>query len=133
MSISQGTRPETTFLGLIADSQQHSGKTDQEIGTAMGFDSGNVFSLIKTGAMKLPVSMVKQLAEAIDCPAADLLRIVLEDQAPDLLAAIESIWEPMGLTGNEKKLVESFRHLAKGHDVAPLILDGSNVIALITQ
>jgi len=35
------------------------------------------------------------------------------------------------MTTNEKKLIESYRYLAKGRDVVPLVMDGQSIIALV--
>jgi hypothetical protein len=56
---------------------------------------------------------------------------MLQEQSPDLLAAIEAAWGTTALTVNERNLITSYRHLAKGQDVVPIVLDGNSIIALV--
>lgn len=116
---------------LIAESQELLGKSDQQLAKELGFDHPNIITLIKAGSMKLPMSKVPQLARAIDYAESDLLRTVLIDYAPELMAVIDKVWRPLGLTTNERNLVQSFRDLAKGRDVVPVVMDGQSIIALI--
>ncbi|MBC7602477.1 MAG: hypothetical protein H7255_07430 [Ramlibacter sp.] len=126
----ESTLPRTILPELLAESQEQLHKTDEQIAKEVGFTQTNVYTMIKQGTLKMPIDKVEALAKAIDYPAADLLRLVLRDNMPDVLAAIERIWTGLALTGNEKKLVESYRYLAKGRDVAPLVMDGQSIIAL---
>lgn len=127
----QSSLPRPILPSLIEECQALLGKTDHQLGKELGFTQPNLMTLIKAGTMKLPIDKVPQLAVAIDYPASDLLRTVLRDQAPDLLSVIDKIWPPTGLTANERKLIESYRHLSKGRDVVPLVMDGQSIIALV--
>lgn len=126
------TLPKTTLTELLKECQAELHKTDEQLAKEIGFTSSNVFTLIKEGKLKFPIDRVQALAKAINCPAPDLLRTILQDNMPDVLAAIEKIWKPGDLTANEQKLIESYRYLAKGRDVVPLVMDGQSVIALVT-
>ena len=127
----QSLLPRPVLPTLIEECQTLLGKTDQQLGEELGFTQPNVMTMIKAGTMKLPISLVPRLAAAINYPASDLLRTVLRDQAPDLLVIIDKIWMPIDLTANERKLIESCRHLSKGRDVVPLVMDGQSIIALV--
>ena len=117
---------------LIAESLELLHKSDQQVAKELGFTQTNVFTMIREGKIKMPINKVQQLAVAIDYPVADLLRAVLRDQAPDLLAVIEKVWAPLDLTANERKLIESYRFLSKGRDVVPLVMSGESIIALVS-
>jgi len=121
----------TTLIALISEGQQRLNMTDEQMSKALGFERTNVIPMIKAGTIKLPIDKVPALAKAIDYPAADVLRVALHDYMPDVLAAIEKIWAPIDMTANERKLIESYRYLAKGRDVVPLVMDGQSIIALV--
>jgi DNA-binding Xre family transcriptional regulator len=128
----ESTLPRTILPELLAECQEQLHKTDEQIAKEVGFTQTNVYTMVKQGTLKMPIDKVQALATAIDCPVSDLLRIVLRDTMPDVLATIEKIWAPLDLTANEKKLIESYRYLAKGRDVVPLVMDGQSIIALVT-
>ena len=128
----QSELPHTILPDLISESQELLGKSDQQLSKELGFTQPNVITMIKAGSMKLPISKVQKLAVAIDFSESDLLRVVLRDQAPELLTVIDKIWAQSILTANERKLIESYRYLAKGHDVTPIVMDGQSIIALVT-
>ena len=81
--------------------------------------------------LKLPYSMIPALASALATSPSDLLRAVLLEQAPELLAVIYDIWAPAMLSPNELTLIDAYRHLAKGRDVVPQVIDGQSIIALV--
>ena len=120
-----------TLCEVIAERQALTQKTDQQISEDMGYCNANVFTMIKSGAMKLPFESVGLLAEALRLSYAELLTTVVRDYAPTLMAAIHMAWPATALTHNERKLVESFRVLAKGRDVVPIVMDGQSIIALV--
>lgn len=128
----QSTLAHTALPDLIAECQAELGKSNEQIGKELGFEHPGIFPLIMAGGMKLPISRVPKLAVAINYPVIDLLRMVLRDQAPELLQVIDHVWPGVDLTANERKLINSFRYLAKGKDVVPIVMDGQSIIALVT-
>lgn len=127
----ESTLPRTILPELLAECQERLHKTDEQVAKEVGFTQTNVYAMIKQGTLKMPIDKVEALAKAIDYPASDLLRLVLRDNMPDVLKTIEKIWTTLELTGNERKLIESYRYLAKGRDVVPLVMDGQSIIALV--
>jgi hypothetical protein len=126
-------RFETPSLGtFLVEHQDKARKSDEEMAEALGFSRASVYTLIKQGKMKLPIGKVPLLAGALDVTASDTLTVILTEYDPELMAVIRKAWGPTELTANEKNLVTAYRTLAKGQDVEPLIMDGKNVIALIT-
>lgn len=53
-------------------------KSQSEIATEAGFVNPNMISMIKGGSNKLPLDRVPSLARALDCDAAFLLGLALE-------------------------------------------------------
>lgn len=127
----ESTLPRTILPELLAERQEQLHKTDEQVAKEVGFAQTNIYAMIKQGTLKMPIDKVEALAKAIDCAPSDLLRLVLRDTMPDVLAAIEKIWTTLELTANETKLIESYRYLAKGRDVVPLVMDGQSIIALV--
>lgn len=88
----------TTVAEFIQARQSELGKTDHEIALALGDDFDKVIVMIKKGAMRVPVSMVIDLAGVLEVYAADLLRMVLAENDPALLAIIERVMGPIHRT-----------------------------------
>lgn len=126
------TPARTTVAEFIADSLALSDRTQREIAQECGFDTPNVISMIKDGSMKVPISRVGALAKALEVDPAHLLRLVLLEYAPETWEAIENIMQSTVLTANELKLVHAYRHLTGDNDATPVIMDGKNVVALIS-
>jgi hypothetical protein len=90
-----------TVAQLIQARQNELGTTDQQIAVALGYDQENVITMIKKGAMRLPVNKVVELAGVLDVDAAALLRFTLGENDPVLLQTIEKILGPMTKTHEE--------------------------------
>jgi hypothetical protein len=127
----QNSLTQPVLANLIAEAQGRLHKTDEQFAKELDFPSATVFTMIREGKLKLPIDKVQALAKSIDYPVGDLLRAVLHEYMPDTLVAIEKIWAPTDMTANERKLIESYRYLAKGRDVVPLVMDGQSIIALV--
>ena len=84
-------------------------KTQAEIAAEAGFVNPNMLSMIKSGASKLPLDRVPQLARALDCDPAFLLRLAM-DQALGSTAA-KAVGEIFGtpLTQNEREWIAEIR------------------------
>ena len=121
-----------TIRAFISERQAQLNKTDAQVAEAVGDMSERVYALMKTGAIKVPYDKVVQIAAALHVPQEELLVVLLQDYSPDLMTLIRSLWSMSSLTNGERKLVEAFRTLARGKDVEPVIMDGLNVIALVT-
>jgi predicted DNA-binding transcriptional regulator AlpA len=121
-----------TLATFLTEHQNRLTKSDEQMAEALGFSRASIYTLIKEGKMKMPTSKVPLIARALDVPAQDVLTVLLTEYDPELLAVINKAWGPTQLTAGEKKLLSAYRTLAKGHDVEPLIMDGRNIVALIT-
>ncbi|MBC7702428.1 MAG: hypothetical protein H7274_00590 [Rhodoferax sp.] len=122
----------TTLSGFIAARQSQLNLNDDDVAKAMGNISTQVYTMIKSGHAKLPYNLIESLASALQMAKADLLTSVLGYEAPALLALVRQTWSMTTLTRNERTLVEAFRSLTAGKDVTPVVMDGRNVIALVT-
>jgi hypothetical protein len=116
---------------LIIRRQAELGKTDEQVAQEVGFDRLTTFVMIKQGTIKLPVQKIAQFASALSIEPAHLLRQLLAEAMPGVLAAVDSMLCPMSLTANEVKLIQTFRHLTNGKDVTPVVVDGNAVVALM--
>lgn len=128
---SQSSTNQEPITALINRCQTELGKSDEEVAQEVGFDRVATFIMIKTGTIKLPVQRVALLASALSVDPAQLLRLLLAEAMPDVLAAIDSLLCPTALTANELKLVQTFRHLANGKDITPVVVDGNAIVALM--
>jgi hypothetical protein len=120
-----------SIIALITRRQAELGRTDEEITQELGFARVNTFCMIREGAVKLPVSKVAVLASALSIEPAHLLRRLLAEAMPDVLTAVDELLCPMSLTANERKLIQTFRHLSKGNDVNPIVVDSNSIVALM--
>jgi hypothetical protein len=128
---SQSNTAHESITTLIIRHQAELGKTDEQVAQEVGFDRVTTFVMIKQGTIKLPVQKVAQFASALSIEPANLLRQLLAEAMPEVLAAVDSMLCPMSLTANEVKLIQTFRHLTNGKDVTPVVVDGNAVVALM--
>jgi len=125
-------QPNSTSLRtLIAERQAALNITDEALAKELGFDRSAGLTMIKQGAMRMPTSKIATLAKSLALDPAQVLRLALSETAPEVLAAVDALLIPPALTANELKLLEAYRCLSKGQDVTPIIMDGSNIVALI--
>jgi hypothetical protein len=128
------TPPAGVFGTFLDQAQRAAGKTDAELAQALDFARVNVWHAIKGGTIKLPVGKVTLLARALNLPASKVLSALLKDTSPELADLVATIWAPQDLSAHEKKLLAAYRHLVAGREdeVEPLVLDGQNIIAIVT-
>lgn len=135
-SIAPITNPSTTskpgsIAALIAAGQETLGYTDLELANALGYEKGIVVLLMKQGSMRIPINKVHALAAALELEPADVLRLSLAEQSPEMLAVIENAFNPLKLTEAERSLVMHLREVVAGRDVQPMVFQGG-VVALVT-
>lgn len=63
-------------------------KTQSEIASEAGFINPNVLSMIKSGATKLPLDRVVDLARALECDPARLFRLALLQSGHETTRAV---------------------------------------------
>lgn len=91
-------------------------KTQAEIAEASGFINPNVISMLKSGSSKLPLDRVPDLAKALECDPAWLLRLALEQGEGSTAAA--AIFEIVGqpITQNERAWIAGIRDASDDTD-----------------
>jgi len=105
--------------------------SDQELCAAVGFDREIVWTMIKSGNMRLPLRKIPELARTLSFEAGPLLRAAMDETSPGLLQLIKDVFDPLELTECEQRLVKHLRHLAGDKATGPIVFDGKGVIALI--
>jgi len=97
----------------IADYLAHcidrSGKTQIQIADKVGFPAPNALSMMVTGRMKIPLTRIPALANAMGTDPRELLSHCLEAYQPDLYLLIARLHPSMLVTSEELKLVRSMR------------------------
>ena len=131
ISISIST-PAASLEEQIEAGQAALGVTDRHLCDALGWERGIVLTMIKAGTMRLPLNKVPALAAVLSLDASELLRSAMLESTPELLAVIEDVFNPLGLTTSEHHLIRHLRELAGDRRTAPIVFDGQGVVALIT-
>jgi hypothetical protein len=102
-------------------------KTQAEIATQAGFPSANMMSMLKSGALRLPLDRVQPLASALEVDAAYLMLLALEQMVGDTDAkAIVDILSG-AMTRNEKTWLQAIREASDMSD-PPLTKRGRTAI-----
>jgi hypothetical protein len=124
--------PQSDSIADLLDRHQAAqGLTDLQLANAIGYDKGLVVLMIKNRSMRLPINKAPALARALSLEPADVLRLVLTEQAPELLATFDEVFDPLKLTRTEVNLVKHLRRLTAGRQSAPIVFEGAGVIALV--
>lgn len=94
-------------------------RSQVEIAEIAGFTSPNFLSMVKSGTSKLALDRVPDLAKALECDAAYLLRLALE-QAEGSTAA-KAIYEIIGdpISENERAWLAEIRDASGDTDPRP--------------
>ncbi|MDR6539476.1 hypothetical protein [Variovorax soli] len=121
----------TTVAEFIADKLAESDRTQREVAEQCGFENPNVITMFKTGATKLPLNRVGQLAKALNADPAHLLRLVMLEYAPETWEAIETNLKSTVLTANELDLVHAYRQVTGDSDATPVVIDRGAVLAIV--
>lgn len=125
------TPPSPALLELITARQAELQLTEADLASSIGYDKGVIVAMIKSGAIKLPVTKIPALAMALELEASTLLVLAIKEGSPELLKLIEQVWGPLDLTPAEARLVQTCRTLAGGRTVAPIVFADA-VVALVT-
>lgn len=117
---------------LLQERQSTLGITDEALATAVGYKPA-VIAMIKAGTMRLPVNKVSAFALALQINTVTLLGALLQETSPDLWSAIQPLL-PLGeLAPAEVNLLRHLRKLTKGTACAPIVLDGSAIVAVVAS
>ena len=87
-------------------------KSQREIAREIGYDKPNMISMFKSGATKVPLEKIPQLAKALDVDPIHLFRLGLDQYWPDLKETIAGMFDQGGLiTNNEFSLIKEVRNI----------------------
>lgn len=128
------SHPSSTPASVMSqlEAQQAAlGLSNEDLSTAVGFDRQIALTLIKQGAMKLPLNKVPAFAAALALDPADLLRAAIRESDPALGQLIEEVFDPLRLTATEITLIKHLRGLSGNAAVAPIVFS-QGVIALVS-
>jgi transcriptional regulator with XRE-family HTH domain len=93
-------------------------KSQADIANRSGFANVNMLSMIKSGAVRLPLDRVPAIAEALEVDPARLLQLALEQWAGSAAArTFDAIFETV-VTRNEVGWLEEIRSASGGSDPA---------------
>jgi hypothetical protein len=127
------TTTYSTVAKLIAGRQAELGTTDHQIASALGYPNEKIVAMFKAETIRVPVNKVLELAGVLDVDAADLLRQLLGENDPGLLAVIERILGPMTLSQGEIRLLRHIRNAARGRETRTMVIDRDTVVALVIE
>ncbi len=120
-----------TFIALMEARQAALELSDHDLCAAIGLERAIALGLIKSGSMRMPLTKVPALAAALDLDPAELLKLALSEQSPDLLQVIEEAFNPMRLTATETNLIRHLRELCGDTPGQPIVFSGRGVVALV--
>ena len=87
-------------------------KTQRAIASEIGYDKPNMISMFKSGATKVPLEKIPQLAKALDVDPIHLFRLGLDQYWPGLKETIAGMFDQGGLiTDNEFSLIKEVRNI----------------------
>lgn len=89
MSTQPDNPPKKSVQEIIISRQEELGLTNLQIAEAMDYENQNVFSMIRSGRMRLPPQKVPVLARCLLIHPAELMRAVLLEVGPGMLEALE--------------------------------------------
>lgn len=104
------------FHEWLAVQINQSGKTNVEIAEALSYPRPNVVAMLKTGAMKLPVNKVGAMSRVLGVDPVFMLERVLNDNAPEMWAALKEVLGNRLVTAHEMALIEFTRSRLGGFD-----------------
>lgn len=103
------------------------GKPPEAIAEYVGFESPNVVVQIKNGEVPLPFEKIGALAKFLQTDPFTLWGMCMEEYQPTTWKAISPFME-VGLTADERLLVNNFRFFAGGPYVAALTEESQGLL-----
>jgi plasmid maintenance system antidote protein VapI len=110
------TLKRPTVAGYLSEKINASGKTAEEIASAIGHDNTDLIQAFISGNVKVPANLILPLARVLEVDPVYLLRLVLSEYMPDMLTAIDDCVPAALLTKSELGLVEAYRETSNGAD-----------------
>jgi hypothetical protein len=102
---------------LIAVHADRIGIRNPELATALGYPTHNVVSMLKSGAMRLPINKIALAADALKIDPLYLAMCVDAESDFNLAPLLESITRRTAVTLNEEKLIQKLRQVSGGFDI----------------
>ena len=90
--------------------------TQKQISEAVGFNTPNLITMIKQGAIKTPIAVLPKLAEVLKVDPAKLLSIALKEYKPETYEAIKTVFG-YPITEVEAKILERLQSVAPYSDI----------------
>ena len=91
-------------------------KTQGDIAAEAGYVNPNMLSMIKSGSSKLAIDRVPDLARALECDPAYLLRLAMEQALGETASkAVSEIWGSP-LSRNERDWITEIRDASEDND-----------------
>ncbi len=118
---------------LVEELQRKLGHDDPTMAEWLSLESAAVLKAIKTGKMRYPVNRVRQLAELLDRPPGEILRLILQESDHKLLDAIEVCMGPLRLTDAEVGIINAIRKVGMTRELVPITFDRDAIVTLIVQ
>jgi len=111
----------------------HGRKTQAQIAVEAGFANANMITMIKSGATKLAIDRVPQLAKALECDTAYLLRLAMEQSLGEMAArAINEIYGSP-VSENERLWIAEIRDASGDTDPRPTARSRTQLRAIFTR
>ena len=107
------TDPAPTVASFIRERLNASSLSAHAVASAAGWGSETVLELIMQGRTKLPINMVRPLAEALGVSPATLLRLVMREYMPETYREIVQILDCDVLSAFDRDALEAVRHVSR--------------------
>lgn len=103
-------RTHDRFVRLIDRLVNESPKSQREIASDMGFERQNIITMLKQGTTRMPLDRVERFALSMDRDPAELVRLWMEEYAPDHLKVLD---KNIGMTMSsaERQWISRMRRL----------------------
>lgn len=122
-----------TVAWLVEELQRKLGHDDPTMAEWLALESASVLKAIKTGKLRYPVNRVRQLAELLESPPGEILRLILRETDHKLLDAIEVCMGPLQLSDAEVSIINAIRKVSVSKELVPITFDRDAIVTLIVQ
>lgn len=126
-------QPATTVAEQITKSQAALQISDEALAERAELPDALTIKMYRSGYMRMPLSLVRQVAQAIEIEPGALMRLALNEIEPGLADEMEQCMGPLTLTPGEVRLIMKLREQANGRDFSPVMFSGDSVVALIAK
>lgn len=104
-----------TVAAFVKAAVAKGGKSRRELAASLGYKDQNIVALFEEGLTRVPLHKVPALADALGVSRADLMKRVLGEYAPHLVAVFEDCSEHAA-TDNELEILQFIRRVSEGCD-----------------